>query len=68
MVRDRGVPNKGGRTSKDEAEISSSSSQSFQRGVFRGSRGRCRNREVRSFSCGEIGHMSWDCPRNESTG
>ena len=29
MVRDRGVPNRGGRTSKDEAEVSSSSSQSF---------------------------------------
>ena len=39
MVRGRGVPNKGGRTSKDEAESSRSSSQSFQRGGFRGGRG-----------------------------
>ena len=43
MVRGRGVSNRGGRTSKDGAESSSSSSQSFQRGGFRGG----RNREVR---------------------
>ena len=40
MVRGRGVPNRGGRTFKDEAKISSSSSQSFQKGGFRGGRGR----------------------------
>ena len=68
MVRGRGVPNRGGRTSKDEAEISSSSSQSFQRGGFRGGRGRGINREVRCYTCGEVGHMSWDCPRNKSIG
>ena len=67
MVRGKGVPNIGGRISKDEAEISSSSSQSFQRGGFRGGRGRGRNREVRCYTCGEVGHMSWDCPRNKST-
>ena len=68
MVRGIGVPNIGGRTSKDEAESSSSGSQSFQRGGFRGDRGRGRNREVRCYTCGEIGHMPWDCPRNKSTG
>ena len=34
------------------------------RGGFRGGRGRGRNREVKCYSCGEIGHMSWNCPRN----
>ena len=34
MVRGRGVPNRGGITSKDEAESSSNNSQSFQRGGF----------------------------------
>ena len=52
MVRGRGVPNRGGRTSEDEAEISSSSSQSFHRGGFRGGRGRVQNREVRCYTCG----------------
>ena len=68
MVRGRGVPNKGGRNSKDYLEISIISSQSFERGGFRGGRGRGRNREVRCYTCGEIGHMSWDCPRNKSIG
>jgi len=67
MVRGRGVPNRGCRTSKDEAKSSSSSSQSFQRGGLRGGRGRGRNKEVRCYTCGEIGHMSWDCPRNKYT-
>ena len=66
MVRGWGVPNRGGRTSKDESESSISRIQSFQRGGFRGGRGRGRNREVRCYTCGEIGHMSWDCPRNKS--
>ena len=57
MVRGRGVPNRGGRTSKDEAESSSNSSQSFQRGGFKGGRGRSRNREVRCYTCGEIEHV-----------
>ena len=57
MVRGKGVPNKGGRTSKDEVGISRSSSQSFQRG----GRGRC-------YTFGEIGHMSSDCPRNKYKG
>ena len=68
MVRGRGVPNRGGRNSKDEDESSRSSIQSFQRGGFRGGRGRGINREVRCYTCGEIGHMSWDCPRNKSKG
>ena len=63
MVRGRGVWNKGGRTSTDETESSRSSSQSFQRG----GRWRGRNIEVRCYTCGEIGHMSWDYPRNKST-
>ena len=68
MVRGRGVPNRGGRNSKDEPESSSSSIQSFQRGGFRGGRIRGRDREVRCYTCGEVGHMSWDCPRNKSIG
>ena len=36
--------------------------------VFRGGIGRGRNREVKCYTCGEVGHMSWDCPRNKSTG
>ena len=58
MERGRGVPKRGGRTSKDEAGSSSSSSQSFQRGGFRGGRGRGRNREVRCYNCEESEHMS----------
>ena len=54
MVRGIGVPKIGGRTSKDEAESSSSSSQSFQRGGFKGGRGRGRNTEVRCYTCGEV--------------
>ena len=67
MVRGRGVPNRGGRTYKDEAESSSSSIQSFQRGGFRGGRGRGRNRKVRCYTLGEFGHVSWDFPRNKYT-
>ena len=68
MVRGRGVPNRGGRTFKDESESSRSSGMSFQRGGFRGSGGRGWNREIRCYTCGETGHMSWDCPRNKSIG
>ena len=52
MVRGRGVPNRGGRNSKDEVESSSSSGQLFQRGGFRGGRGRGRNKEVKCYTCG----------------
>ena len=68
MVRGRGVPNTGSITFKYEFESSSSSGQSFQRGGVIGGRGRGRNREVRCYTCGETGHMSWDCPRNKSIG
>ena len=44
---------------KDEVE--SYSIQVIQRGGFRGGRGR----EVKCYTCGEIGHMSWECPRNK---
>ena len=40
MVRGRGVPNIGSKTFKDESKSYSSSGQSFQRGGFRGGRGR----------------------------
>ena len=30
-------------------------------------RGRGRNREVKCFTCGEIRHMSWECPKNKTT-
>ena len=26
-------------------------------------RGRGKTREVKCYTCGEIGHMSWECPR-----
>ena len=61
----RGSPNRGGKfhTSKDKVE--GSSSHTPQRGGFRGGRGRGRNIEVKCYTCGEIGHMSWECPRNK---
>ena len=56
-------------TSKDEEE--GSSIQTPQRGGFRGgrfnARGRGRNREVKCYTCGEIGHMSWEFPENKTT-
>ena len=52
MVRGRGVPNRGGRTYKDEAESYISSIQSFQRGGFKGGIGRGRKREVICYTCG----------------
>ena len=57
------MPNRGGRTPKDETE--GSSNQVNQRGGFKGGRGRGRNIEVKCYTCGEIGHMSWECPRNK---
>lgn len=30
-------------------------------------RGRGRGRDVRCYKCGELGHMSWDCPHNKLT-
>ena len=65
IVRGIGSPNSGGRNSKDGAE--GSNSQSSQRGGFRGGRGRGRHREVKCYACGEIVHMSWNCPRNQSS-
>ena len=35
--------------------------RSFQRG-----RGRDRNHEVRCYTCGKTGHMSWDCPEGDA--
>ena len=67
MVRGGGVPNRGGRTSKDEVESSSSSSQSFERRGFKGGVGRDRKREAICYTYGQVGHMSWDCPRNKPT-
>ena len=64
VVRGRGSPSSGGRTSKDGAK--GSSSQSSQRGGFRGGRGRGRHIEVKCYACGEIGHMSWNSRINQS--
>eukprot|EP00253_Pinus_taeda_P033292 PITA_33292 len=51
-------------------EAGSSSSRSPQMGESsRGRftpRGRWRGRDVRCYTCGERGHMSWDCPHNKS--
>ena len=30
-------------------------------------RGRNRNLEVKCYTCGEIRHMSWECPKNKPT-
>ena len=62
----RGYPKRGGKfqTSKDEAE--GPSSHKNQRGGFKGGRGRGRHREVKCYTCGEIGHMSWERPRNKT--
>jgi hypothetical protein len=69
VTRGRGSSNRG-RTQTPKSEGESSSSQSLQRGDFRGrrfgSRGRGIRREVRCYTCGEIGHMSWDSPRNKT--
>jgi hypothetical protein len=68
VTRGRGSSNRG-RTQTPKSEGESSNSQSLQRGDFRGrrfgSRGRGIRREVRCYTCGEIGHMSWDFPRNK---
>ena len=64
-IRGRGSPSSGGRTSKDGVE--GSSSQSYQRGGFRGGRGRGRHRQVKCYACGDIGHMSWNYPRNQTS-
>jgi DNA-directed RNA polymerase subunit N (RpoN/RPB10) len=59
-------------TSKYEGGSSSSSSQPSRGGEFIGrifgSRGRGRGgREIRCYTCGKTGHMSWDSPENKST-
>ena len=65
IERGKGFPNKWGRNPKDEAE--GSSNQVNQRGGFIGGRGRGKNREVKCYTCGEIEHMSWECPKNKPT-
>ena len=62
IVRGRGSPSSGGRISKDG--VQGSRNQLSQREGFAGGRGRGRNRYVKGYACGEIGHMSWNCPRN----
>ena len=65
IVRGRGFPSSGDGTSKDGVE--GSRIQSSLRGGFRGGRGRGIHREVKCYACGDIGHMSWNCPRNQSS-
>ena len=70
-ARGKGSPSRGGnfQAPKDEAE--GSSIQSPQRGGFMedrfDARGRCRNIEVRCYTCGEIGHISWEFPKRKPT-
>eukprot|EP00253_Pinus_taeda_P018546 PITA_18546 len=67
-VRGRGTTRPRGQQYQHEA--SSSSGRPPQRGEFnRGifvPRGRGRGRDVRCYTCGEWGHVSWDCPHNKT--
>jgi hypothetical protein len=69
-ARGKGQSNRG-RFQPSKEEAGSSSSQSPRGGESRGiiffSRGRGRGREMRCYTCGKIGHMSWDCPENKET-
>ena len=66
-TRGKGSPNKGGKFQTPKDEVEGSSIQVIQRGEFRGGRRRGKNREVKCYTYGEIGHMSWECPRNKPT-
>jgi hypothetical protein len=67
----RGKGSSRGRFQNTKEEAGNSSSQSPREGESRGrrffSRGRGRGREIRCYTCGKTGHMSWDCPENKST-
>jgi len=69
VVRGRGTTKP--RVQQHQHEIGSSSSRPPQRGYFnRGKfapRGRGRGRDVRCYTCGEWGHVSWDYPHNKPT-
>ena len=58
-------PSSEARTSKYGDE--GSSIQPSHRGRFIGGIGRGIHKEVKCYACGEIGHMSWNCPRNQSS-
>eukprot|EP00253_Pinus_taeda_P030391 PITA_30391 len=67
-ARGRGSARSRGTQHQLEAGISSSRSPQMgesSRGRF-APRGRGRGRDVRCYTCGERGHMSWDCPHNKS--
>ena len=68
VVRGIGAPTSVGRNSKHGNEGSSSSSQLSHREGFKGGRGRRKHREVKCYAFWYIGHMSWNCPRNQSLG
>eukprot|EP00253_Pinus_taeda_P027745 PITA_27745 len=59
------------KTIEDAYQAGSSSSRPPQRGDFnRGRfapRGRGQGRDIRRYTCGEWGHVSWDCPHNRTT-
>eukprot|EP00253_Pinus_taeda_P024789 PITA_24789 len=67
LARGKGTTRPRGQQHQHEA--GSSSSRPPQRGKSnRGRfvpRGRGRGRDVRCYTCGEWGHMSWDCPHNK---
>ena len=67
-MRGRGVVRSRG--TQHQYEAGSSSGRSPQRGessrgIFT-PKGRGRGRDVRCYTCGEWGHMSWDYPYNKS--